>query len=190
MEWKDILKSDGKQSKASIRQTRIKQNRDSKRGAASMVDSQDHEDESVYAFPVDNKKQEKIEVTVGGWKLNMIVDSGASTNIINKQTWEWLKKNKVKCKSTCLDRKLYLCTSQTPLDVMGTFCCDVIAGTNAVNTEFCMINGEGDPLLGQENTTDLGVLIIRIEVAVVHASSKNIGNILQEKYPNVLALES
>ena len=73
---------------------------------------------------------------------------------------------------------------------MGTFCCDVIAGTNAVNTEFCMINREGNPLLGQENATNLGVLIIGIEVAVVHASSKNIGNILQEKYPKVLALES
>ena len=150
----------------------------SKRGAANMVDSQDNEDDAVYAFAVDNKKQEKIEVTVGGCKLNMIVDSGASTNIIDKQMWEWLKKNKVKCKSARSDRKLYPNASQTPLDVIGTFCCDVIAGTNSVNAEFCVINGEGDLLLGKETATNLGVLKIGVEVAAVHASSKNIGDTL------------
>ena len=72
-----------------------------------MVDVQDNEDTPVYAFAVDNKKQEKIEVTAGGCRLNVIVDSGASTNIIDKQTWEWLKKNKVKCKSAHSDRKPY-----------------------------------------------------------------------------------
>ena len=70
-------------SKGGVRQTRIKQHRDSKRGAANMVDSQDNEDYHVYAFAVDNKKEEKIEVTVGCCRLNMIVDSGASTNIID-----------------------------------------------------------------------------------------------------------
>ena len=29
----------------------------------------------------------------------MLVDSGASSNIIDKQTWEGLKKKKVKCRS-------------------------------------------------------------------------------------------
>ena len=56
-----------------------------------MVDS-DEEEDSVYAFTVNDKKQEKIEVTVGGCKLNIIIDSGASANIVDKQTWEWLKK--------------------------------------------------------------------------------------------------
>ena len=37
-----------------------------------MVDS-DEEEDSVYAFTVNDKKQEKIEVTVGGCKLNMII---------------------------------------------------------------------------------------------------------------------
>lgn len=47
-----------------------------------------------------------------------------------------------------------------------------------------MNNGE-DPLLGKETATNFEVLKIRIEVAAVHASSKNFGEILQEKYPKV-----
>ena len=68
------------------KQTKVKQHRDPKRGVPNMVDLQDNEDTTVYTFAVDNKKQEKIEVTVGGCKLNVIVDSEASTNIIDKQT--------------------------------------------------------------------------------------------------------
>ena len=115
----------------------------------------------------------------------MIVDSGASTNIIDKQTWEWLTKNKVKCKSARADRKLYPYASQTPLDVIGTFCCKVVAGGNSVNAEFCVIHGEGDPLLGKETTTNLRVLNIALEVAAVYASAKKIPEIVQEKHPEV-----
>ena len=61
----------------------------------------------MYAFTVGGRSEEKIEVTVGGCKLNIIIDSGARTDIIDKETWEWLKKNKVKCESARSSRKLY-----------------------------------------------------------------------------------
>ena len=167
--------------KSGAKQAKVRHDRDPKKGVAKMVNVQDNEDTSVYAFAGDNMKQEKIEVILGGCKLNMIVDSGASTNIIDKQTWEWLKKNKVKCKSARSDRKLYHYASQTPLDVIGTLCCKVITGANSINAEFCVL-GRGDPLLGKETATNLGVLKIGIEVAAVHASSKNIGEILQANH--------
>ena len=47
----------------------------------------------VYAFIVGSSDPERIEVMVGGCKLNMIIDSGASVNIVDEQTWEWLKRN-------------------------------------------------------------------------------------------------
>ena len=139
---------------------------------------------------MDNKKQEKIEVTVGGCKLNVIVDSGASTIIIDKQTWEWLKKNKVKCKSARSDRKLYPYACQTPLDVIGTFCCKVVAGGNSVNAEFCVIDGEGDPLLGKETATNLGVLKIGIEVAAVYAQRTLVRSSRQNIQKSSMVLES
>ena len=150
-----------------------------------MVDTQDDEDDPEYAFAVGDRKQEKIEVTVGGCKLNVIVDSGASTNIIDKQTWEWLKRNKVKCKSTRSDKKLYAYASQTPLDVIGTFSCEISTGKNTINAEFCVIDGKGDPLLGKDTATNLGVLKIGIDIATVNTGQQDIGEALQEKYPEV-----
>ena len=100
------------------RQKQTKGYRNPKGGAANMVGCYDEEEEPVYAFALGDRNEEKIEVTVGGFKLNMITDSGASTNIIDKQTWEWLKKNKVKCESARSSRKLYAYLSQTPFHWM------------------------------------------------------------------------
>ena len=169
------------------RQRQTRHHRDSKAGTANMVDCQDNEDEPIYAFAVGGRNEEKIEITVGGCKLNMIIDSGASTNIIDKQTWEWLKKNKVKCESARSDRKLYAYASQNPLDVIGTFSCEVSTGRNTVSAKFFVISGEGDPLLGRDTATKLGVLKIGIDIAAVNIDSKNIGEFLQEKYPEVFS---
>ena len=113
-----------------------------------MVGCHHEEEEPVYAFTVGEKNEEKIGVNVGGCKLNMIIDSGVNTNIIDKQTWEWLKKNKVKSESARSSRKLYAYASQTPLDVIRTFSCEVSAGSNTASATFCVINGERDPFLG------------------------------------------
>ena len=149
-----------------------------------MVNSDEGED-SVYAFTVDDKKQEKIEVTVGGCKLNMIIDSGASANVVDKQTWEWLKKNRVKCKSARSDKKLYTYASQVPLEIIGTFHCEVSAGCNSVNADFYVISGKGESLLGKDTAMSLGALKMGVDVATVSTNPRNIGDTLQEKYPEV-----
>ena len=119
--------------KGEERQKKTKGHRNPKGSAANMVGCHNEEEKPVYAFTVGGRNDKKIEVTFGGYKLNMIIDSGASTNIIDKQTWEWLKKNKVKCESACSSRKLYAYASQTPLDVIGTFSCEVSAGSNTAS---------------------------------------------------------
>ena len=124
---------------------KTKYRRGPKGGSANMVDTQNDDSGPEYAFAVGDKRQEKIEVIIGGCTLSMIVDSGASTNIIDKQTWEWLKRNKVKCKSERSDKKLYAYASQTPLDVVGTFSCEVSAGKKHRQRRVLRYQGQGRP---------------------------------------------
>ena len=48
-------------------------------------------------------------MSVGGLKLETLVDSGATDNIVDEETWEDLRVKKIKCKSEAapIDRKLY-----------------------------------------------------------------------------------
>ena len=93
----------------------------------------------------------------------------------------------MKCKSARSDKKLFAYASQTPLDVIGTFSCEVSAGRNTTNAEFCVINGKGDPLLGRDTATGFGVLKIGIDITAVNTSSQTIGEVLQEKYSEVFS---
>ena len=98
-----------------------------------------------------------------------------------------MKKNKVKCESARSSRKLYAYASQTPLDVIGTLSCEVSAGSNTASAKFCVISGEGDPLLWKDTATSLGILKIGIGIAAVTADPKTTGGILQQKYPDVFS---
>ena len=52
------------------------------------------EDEDEYAFIVKSQPG-KIEVLIGDILVEMVVDSGASTNVIDKHLWSKLQQEKI-----------------------------------------------------------------------------------------------
>ena len=108
-----------------------------------------------------------VLVNVGGVPdVAMIVDSGASCNVIDRKLWEELKSNKVKCVSMKSNKKLYPYGSAQPLKTAGCFVATVTVGNVAAEAEFTVIEGEGQALLGRETATQLNVLRLGEEVGV------------------------
>ena len=67
-----------------------------KKKSVRYVESEGGEDE--YAFAVNSAAPpEKINVTVGGVVVAVLIDLGASTNVIDKNLWLKLKQEKIKC---------------------------------------------------------------------------------------------
>ena len=123
------------------------------------------EDEDEYAFIVKSASQPgKIEVFIGGILVEMVVDSGASTNVIDKHLWSKLKREKIECVSKKSNKKLYPYGSKQPLEILGTFSALTKVGETVVKAEFVVIDGEGEALLGRETAVQLGVLRVFIEV--------------------------
>ena len=116
-------------------------------------------EDDEYAFNVKSKGSlDKVEVTVGGQRILMLVDSGASANIIDKELWEGLKKRKIKCKSRKSDKKLYAYGSDKPLKLLGSFTAQAGIERGETQAEFIVIGGVGEPLLGRQTASELGVL--------------------------------
>ncbi|XP_028413782.1 uncharacterized protein K02A2.6-like [Dendronephthya gigantea] len=161
-------------------------NRHSQRkGTVNAVNPKEDDHDPVYAFIVGSTKPEKVEVSVGGCPLYMIIDSGASVNIVDRQTWEWLKKNRVVCTSTRSEKKLYTYASQEPLKIIGTFNCKVSVGHRTSDAEICVISGKGESLLGKDTAMKLGVLKMGMDIASVRSKPQNVEEIIQTKYPEV-----
>ena len=123
-----------------------------------------------------------LEIELGGVKLKVLPDSGAFTNIVDEHTWQTLKARKIKCISTAgsQNKQLYSYASEKPLEIMGTFQCDVIAGKNSDNGEFVVIRGNGVPLLGRDTSIKLGVMKVGINVAAVDNREQ-----FREEFPEV-----
>ena len=124
-----------------------------------------------------------VTVQVGGVNLRMLIDSGASSNIIDEGTWEQLKVKGVKCESQVAtpDKKLYQYASSQPLPVKGSFKCTVSVCDRSTKAEVLVIKGRGMSLLGKVTATELGVLKVGINVAMVTSKADN----LKQQYPEV-----
>lgn len=71
--------------------------------------------------------------------MPIIVDSGASVNVIDRSMWEFLKKFKIKCESRLSDKKIYAYGNTQPLSVAGSFIARVSVGDKSVDAEFYVV---------------------------------------------------
>ena len=149
------------------------------------VSGDECDDEPAYAFhlPDSGNRGPTINANLGGVELQILVDSGATKNIVDETTWEWLKQNRIRCESKAAhkQKKLYPYASTTPQQVKGTFTTTVQIGAKEITTEFLVIKGKGTPLLGHETATLLDVLRIGPVVSAISSVEEN----LQQQYPEV-----
>ena len=146
----------------------------------------DETDDSEYAFGVlggaDNPDNGEISVKIGGVQVTMIIDSGASCNVLDRKLWEYLKANKVRCASSKATKKLYSYGNKQPLQVAGTFTVDVLVGNRVLNeVEFVVIESEGHALLGRETAIALGVLKLGPQINSLQLSTDG-----ENRQPNIL----
>ena len=176
-------KCGGKDHFAPVRKTKAKGGKKTQRerqGRVNMVNIPVAE--AKYAFVINDHTQPMVKVIVGKTPLSMLVNSGASTNIVSAETWEDLKRQGIICMSRAnTEKRLYTYGSDTPLKVKGTFTCDVECGQHKVRSDFQVIEGNGISLLGRGTATELGVLNTGMDMAAVSSIEQNIRN----QYPQV-----
>ena len=150
----------------------------------------DETDDSEYAFGVlggaDNPDNGEISVKIGRVQVTLIIDSGASCNVLDRNLWEVLKANKVRYASSKATKKLYSYGNKQPLQVAGTFTADVLVGNRVLNeVEFVVIESEGHALLGRETATALGVLQLGPQINSLQLSTdgENRGPNILDKFP-------
>ena len=103
-----------------------------------------------------------MTLVVGGVELpDVLIDSGATCNLIGQQTWNMLKKEGIKCESRKTARELYPYGSTEPLPTLGTFTAYVVLADNnntGCTADFVVIEGVGRTLLGRETAEVLNLL--------------------------------
>jgi transposase InsO family protein len=147
-----------------VPQERNQERDESRKKKAYQVDEEDNQrTREEYAFVVEEGQSSAGEITlmVGGVQLDgVLIDSGASCNVIGYETWSNLKKKNINCQSTKSAKKLFAYGQKEPIEVAGTFVAEIVceaSGEKSVD-EFTVIKGAGKPLLGKSTAEKLKVL--------------------------------
>lgn len=98
-------------------------------------------------FIINNRADGDVQVKVGGVLIPVVIDSGASVNVIDREMWERFKSKKIKCQSKIAHKKVYSYGNTKPLTVAGTFVTDAKAGERAVEAEFIVAEEKGKDCL-------------------------------------------
>ena len=143
----------------------------------------DETSENHYAFSISHSGAPKAMFNVGGVPLEILIDSGSSANVIDKQTWDVLKSKNINCKSRVVTGKsLQTYAASEPLQVIGCFICDIEINKKLATAEFCVVQGAGNiPLLSRRTAEELGIL--KIEINAIDQSDMKSSII--GKYPDV-----
>ena len=76
----------------------------------------------------------------------VLIDSGASCNVIDQATWEVLKKKSVQCESKKSSEKLFAYTQKDPIEVIGHLCLRSCARSVATvvwtNSQWLKVQGD------------------------------------------------
>jgi len=123
-------------------------------------------DSSDYVFSLEplgfkrNRFDGTVDCEIGGVKLNFVIDSGSTCDVITDSTWEYLKTHKIRVgrQSSHCSKKLFTYGSTTPLETLGEFEAWITANNRTIRSTVIVIRGRGPPLLGKSSALKLKVL--------------------------------
>lgn len=97
------------------------------------------------------------QVKIDEKQVEMMVDSGASVDLIDENTFRELYKEKAPEKTK---RRIFSYGSPTPLPLLGTVKAEISANANSTQTTLHIVKGASGNLLGFHTAKQLGVLKI------------------------------
>ncbi|KAJ8915716.1 hypothetical protein NQ315_000650 [Exocentrus adspersus] len=120
--------------------------------------------ETDYVFSIDDDST--IKCNIGGVSIEMLIDSGSRSNLLDDKTWTLLKKGNIKVWDQVQnpDKLLFAYGSKNPLKILGSFKSKITVGGKSDVAIFYVIKDGSRCLLGKTTAVALGVLRIGLEV--------------------------
>lgn len=152
------------------------------------ADSDSDSDGYVFGLKVDNESDDKVTVKVGGIETEMLIDSGASVNILDEERFMSLIEQGMTFTEGKVDKKLYAYGHSEPLSLKCKFSASVSLTSNTSEkgkeADFFVLKGIGPGLLGKKTATELGLLQMKTNPDIC-SLTEEIQNIYPECFKGV-----
>ena len=136
----------------------------------------DDDDEYNFRVHTANSVLARTKIDIDGQSVQMIVDSGASVNIIDSEIWDWMRGRDQRLRLAPSHIRLFGYGSKQPLPVRGEF-----AGTlhsqdtgKSSRSRVIVVDGDGGCLLSRETAVTLGLIAIHPKANTVTTNAPDI----------------
>ena len=106
-------------------------------------------DEEDYVYTVGEKKQPMCRLEIEGEYVELMLDSGASVNLVDEVTNQRIYKGKAKTLAQA-KRRIFSYGSPTPLPLLGTIHAKLTANSNTTSATLHVVKGSSGNLLGYD----------------------------------------
>ena len=142
-------------------------------GSVKRVTEEDDTDEEDFVYAVGEKKQPMCRLTIDGEYVELMLDSGASVNLIDEVTYRRVYKGKAKTLAPA-KRRVFSYGSPTPLPLLGTIHAKITAKSNSTSATLHIVKGSSGNLLGYDTAQRLGLLKIVNQVGIDKTSPQSL----------------
>ena len=120
------------------------------------VTEEEGTDDDDYVYARGEKKQPMCRLEIDGEYLEMMLDSGASVNLIDEVTYKRIYKGKAKTLEQA-KRRIFSYGSPTPLALLGTIQAEITAKSSSTSATLHVVKGSSGNLLGYDIAQRLGL---------------------------------
>ncbi|XP_065060965.1 uncharacterized protein K02A2.6-like [Rhopilema esculentum] len=133
----------------------------------------DSDSDFDYLYAVKQKKKPGNAVTakISDYKCDLLVDTGASVNILDEETFSQIPSDPKLEKTTV---KVYPYNSNSPVKLLGKFQATVETKKRITVATFYVTEGNSGSLLGSETSQELGLVTFHINPMVSKVKDKNV----------------
>ena len=110
-------------------------------------------------FVLAGKNDATLELSLESKPVKSLIDSGASTNVIDNYLYEQVKSTESRLSKSF--SKIYPYGSNTPLEMLGQTKLKLQIPDSEHTVDFQVLKSKGKPIIGRKTATDLGLLHIR-----------------------------
>ena len=126
-----------------------------------------------HVFHVSNCDSNSVEILIEGKSVKVLIDSGASVNCMDKNTFNSVKTQFTKVEKS--NAKIYPYASKIPLKLLGVSSLNVNVNGKSHKLIFHIIDGQCKPIIGLKCAVDLGML--KLCVNSMEDQKSNQGNV-------------
>ena len=157
------------------------------RTVASVETDEISDEEYEYVYTVnhqENRKPPICQLQINGKSVEMMIDSGASVNLLDEITFARIKSHDNESLRPT-HTKIYSYGSETHLPLLGTLNATVKSSYASTSAQLLVVKGENGNLLSYHTAQKLGLIAVSVNTATIADSDKNTPESLKEEFKSL-----